>query len=88
MRKPRFTYIGAFHHVMNRGLEGRPIFASLHEKEFFISLIYKCSKFYKINILAFVVMDNHYHIILQNSSGKLSNFMREINSSYTLERHL
>jgi len=84
MRKPRFTYIGAFHHVMNRALDGKPIFASPHEKEFFISLIYKYSKFYKINILAFVVMDNHYHLILQNTSGKLSNFMRQLNSSYAL----
>ena len=84
MRKPRFTYIGAFHHVMNRGLEGRPIFSSNVEKDYFIFLIKKYAILYKINILAYVVMDNHYHIILQNSSGKLSNFMRQINSSYAL----
>ena len=84
MRKPRFTYIGAFHHVMNRGLEGRPIFSSNVEKDYFIFLIKKYAMLYKINILAYVVMDNHYHIILQNSSGKLSNFMRQINSSYAL----
>ena len=84
MRKPRFTYIGAFHHVMNRGLEGRPIFSSNVEKDYFIFLIKKYALLYKINILAYVVMDNHYHIILQNSSGKLSNFMRQINSSYAL----
>ncbi len=84
MRKPRFTYIGAYHHVMNRALFGFPIFQYPHDKDFFAHLIIKYASLYKIKIFAFAIMDNHYHIILQNTTGKMSDFMRQINSIYAL----
>jgi hypothetical protein len=37
MRLPRRTYDGAFHHAMNRGYEGRPIFGSAFDKEFILT---------------------------------------------------
>ncbi len=82
MRKPRFTFQGAFHHVMNRGHNKSVIFPEPADKLFFIDLIKLKSKLLKIRIFAFCVMDNHYHIILQNSSGKLSDFMKQINGIY------
>ncbi len=82
MRRARFTFQGAFHHVMNRGHNKNIIFPSNQDKNFFINLIKTKSKLLKIRILTYVIMDNHYHIILQNSSNKLSEFMKQINGIY------
>ncbi len=82
MRKPRFTFKNAFHHVMNRGHNKSIIFPESVDKNFFISLLHKKSKFFKIKIFAYCIMDNHYHIILQNSSEKLADFMRQLNGIY------
>ena len=82
MRRARFTFPGAFHHVMNRGINGSFIFPEPQDKLFFISLLKSKAKFYRIKILAFCIMDNHYHIILQNTSGRLSDFMKQLNGIY------
>lgn len=82
MRKPRLTWEGAYHHVMNRGINGLDIFEKEKFKHTFYSFISEFSKKYFITIYAFCIMDNHYHLILQNSSGMLSRFMQSLNGSY------
>jgi REP element-mobilizing transposase RayT len=37
---------------------------------------------YQVRLLAFCLMDNHYHLVLQNSSGRMSDFFRSLNSQY------
>ena len=82
MRRSRFTYIGAFHHVMNRGHNGSVIFPSENDKKYFLSIMCARAILLKIKIFAYCIMDNHYHIILQNFSGKLSDFLKHLNSIY------
>jgi REP element-mobilizing transposase RayT len=36
----------------------------------------------KIRILAYCIMDNHYHLILENSSGRMSDFFLQLNGQY------
>jgi len=80
----RFTFKNALHHVMNRGLNGSVIFTNKNDKLFFIHLLHIKAALLKIKIFAYVVMDTHYHIILQNTSEKMSDFMRQLNSEYAL----
>lgn len=82
MRRARLTYKNAWHHVMNRGYGGQKIFIDNEDKKYFIYLVKTFSKKLQIIIAAFCVMDNHYHLILQNKSGKMSDFMRELNGDY------
>lgn len=82
MRRARLTFIGAFHHVMNRGHNRQPIFQSQIDKLFFLQILHSRALLNKIKIFAYCIMDNHYHLILQNSSGKLSDFMKQLNSIY------
>jgi REP element-mobilizing transposase RayT len=84
MRLPRRTYEGAFHHGMNRGYEGRPIFGAEPDKVFFLGLLKKVQTLTKIRILAYCVMDNHYHLVLQNDSGKMSEFFKQLNGQYAI----
>lgn len=82
MRRARITYPGAFHHVMNRGHGGKAIFYKSSYKRHFLTTLTEQSKRYRIKLLVYSIMDTHYHLILQNSSGKLSDFMRQLNGTY------
>jgi len=88
MRKPRFTYKGAFHHIMARGYEGHFIFGSPLYKDYLLGLISEEKNKYRIRIFAYCIMDNHYHLVLENSSGRLSQFMRAINGRFAQKYRL
>ena len=36
----------------------------------------------KVRILAYCIMDSHYHLILENSSGRMSDFFRQLNGNF------
>ncbi len=82
MRRERITYPGAFHHVMNRGYGGNAIFESNQTKSQFLDYLEEAVKQMKIRLFAYCVMDNHYHLILENSSGRLSDFAQQLNGKY------
>jgi len=82
MKRVRITYPGAFHHTMNRGINGEDIFIGPKNKLQFLEYLQACSKSLKIKIFAYCILDNHYHLILENSSGRISDFFRELNGIY------
>jgi REP element-mobilizing transposase RayT len=69
---------------MNRGYEGRPIFGPEPDKVFFLTLLKKVQALTKIRILAYCIMDNHYNLVLQNESGKMSEFFKQLNGQYAV----
>ncbi len=82
MRRARITYPGAFHHVMNRGHDGEDIFAGNKNKHHFFEFLGDARKKMKIRLLAYCMMDNHYHLVLQNTSGKMSECLKRVNGLY------
>lgn len=82
MGRARLTYQGSYHHVMSRGIKGEDIFFDSRAKSFFINALKEKTKINRIRIFTYCLMDNHYHLILQNSSGKLSGFLRQLNGQY------
>jgi REP element-mobilizing transposase RayT len=84
MRKARVTYQNAYHYIRNCGIEDRGIFFGDNLKVYFLKLLKEKSKKLKVRLLSYYIMDNHYCLVLQNSSGRLSDFMRELNSQYAI----
>jgi len=84
MRKVRLTHKNALHHVMNKGIKRENIFPNNSDKLFFLTLLKKFTKKYGIELYAYVVLDNHYHLILKNLNNNLSAFMMELNGNYGL----
>ena len=82
MRTARVTWEGALHHVMNRGLNKQKIFETEQLKKEFINLTEEKGVKYGISIFAYCIMDNHFHIALENTSGNLSEFMRSLNGQF------
>jgi REP element-mobilizing transposase RayT len=48
----------------------------------FIEFLGFSSRLYGIRLIAYCLMTNHYHLLLQNSSGRLSEFMKHLNSRW------
>jgi REP element-mobilizing transposase RayT len=82
MRLPRLTYPGAFHHVTSRGINREKILARDKDKKYFLELVAKKAKLNCIPVFAYCLMDNHYHLVIENRSGRLSHFLRQLNGQY------
>jgi REP element-mobilizing transposase RayT len=67
---------------MNRGYDGKTIFAGNKYKNQFLEYLEDSSQKMKIRLLAYCVMDNHYHLVLENASGRMSDFLRLLNGQY------
>jgi REP element-mobilizing transposase RayT len=82
MKRIRITYPGAFHHVMNRGYNGNDIFAGNKHKAQFLEILEGTAKKLKIHLLAYCIMDTHYHLVLENNNGRMSDFLGQVNGLY------
>ena len=51
-------------------------------KRAFIDILAETSRKLKIKIIAYCVMDNHYHLVVENSSGRLSEFFKHLNGRF------
>jgi REP element-mobilizing transposase RayT len=67
---------------MSRGHGGEKILLDETAKTCFLDILERRSASQKIRIFTYCIMDNHYHLVLQNSSGKLSEFMKQLNGEY------
>jgi len=83
MARPlRIEFPGAFYHVIQRGLGRKDIFASDGDKNKFFSYLNIAHMSYRAVFHSYVLMDNHYHLILETPDAPLSKIMHYINASY------
>ncbi|WP_088032448.1 transposase [Evansella clarkii] len=71
-----------FHHVSNRGNRKEPIFRNVSDYLFFLDLLQRAHKLYSIEICAYCLMGNHYHLQLRSKHASLSAVMAFINKKY------
>ena len=82
-RPLRVEYAGAVYHITSRGNEKRAIFL---EDEDRVELLEKLKDYHDrfgILIHSYVLMDNHYHLILETPRGNLLRVMHGLNGGYT-----
>ncbi len=75
--------IDAVYHVTARGNERRKIFFTKLDHEKFLEYIKEAKKKYGILVHSYVLMSNHYHLIIETPNANLSKAMQYINGSYT-----
>lgn len=84
MARPlRIVYEGAFYHITARGNERKNIFLSRKDYEKFLSYLKDALHKFGMVLHAFILMTNHYHLLLESPKGNLSRFMHGLNSAYT-----
>jgi putative transposase len=85
MARPlRVLYKNAWYHVMNRGLGRDDIFLDDKHRKMFLHVLSEVSKKFKVEIHAYCLMDNHYHLMIKTPLANLDKAMRHLNSVYTI----
>ena len=67
---------------MNRGYDGNPIFQEDKSKEVFLEFLEKSARLTQTRVLAYCIMDNHYHLILENTTSSMPEFFKRLNGEY------
>jgi len=83
-RALRLEYPGAVYHVMARGNQGQPIFRDDRDRRVFLDTLAEAHAKTGWRIHAYVLMGNHYHLLLETPEGNLVAGMQWLQSTYTL----
>ncbi len=82
-RSLRIQYEGAVYHVSSRGNERKEIFKDEIDRKAFLDLLTDSLKTYSVILYCYVLMENHFHFLLETPLANLSEFMRRFNITYT-----
>ena len=83
MSRPlRIEYPDAWYHVMNRGRRSEEVFEGEKDYDAFIDILKELVEDYKVNIAAYCLMSNHYHLLIQTPKANISRSMRHLNGVY------
>jgi REP element-mobilizing transposase RayT len=82
-RSPRIEYTGAVYHVMCRGDHREAIFKGDEDRRLFIETLGQVCERTGWRIHGYVLMPNHYHLLLETPNGGLVDGMRWFQTTYT-----
>jgi putative transposase len=83
-RKARIEFDGAFYHVITRGNQRQKIFKDESDFKKYLEILSEYKWRYKYNLYAFVLMNNHVHLLMETRETPLSKILQGINQSYTM----
>jgi len=84
MSRPlRIMYPNAFYHVINRDSGRQCIFTHDDHFNIFLDLFAGANTRYQLEIHAYYLMNNHYHLLVCTPIPNLTEIMRFINGSFT-----
>ena len=83
-RLARLDAPGVLHHVMGRGIERRRIFLSDIDRNDFIGRLSALAKDGAMEIYAWVLMPNHFHMLCKTKNLTLASSMRRILTGYVV----
>ena len=82
-RQPRLTVAAYPHHVIQRGNDRQAIVRDDADRERLLSLWLEHAKTFKVAIHAYVVMDNHFHLLVTPSTDQgLPQLMQAVGRAY------
>lgn len=83
MARPlRIEYKGGFYHVTARGNARAPVFLDDRDFRAFLGLLEKHATRFNIKVMCYVLMSNHYHIMVETPEANLCVFMHNLQSHY------
>lgn len=84
MARPiRLEFPEAVYHVTTRGSDGGDIFADDQDRQRFLEVLGEVVARTGWIVHAYVLMNNHYHLLLETPNSNLSRGMRQLNGVYT-----
>lgn len=85
MARPlRIERIGGWYHLTARGNERREIYRDNRDRQHFCELLAEMVERFRVRLHAFVLMDNHYHLMVELREPNLSRAAQWLNVSYSI----
>jgi REP element-mobilizing transposase RayT len=83
-RALRIEYPNALYHVMNRGNRRERVFRRQTDYGLFLDRLGRFTEEFNVEVLAYCLMPNHFHVFLRTREANLSRFMQSLLTSYTV----
>jgi len=85
MARPlRIDVSGGWYHVTCRGNERQPVFRDDRDRRRFLELLAEWTERFGLLVHAYVLMTNHYHLLVETPRANLSAAMQWLQVSYTM----
>jgi len=82
-RKPRLQFEGGVYHIVQRGNNKEYVFKKDDLKKQLLNIITESKEIMNFEIYGFVIMDNHYHIVLRMHEVPISDIMHRIDLKFS-----
>ena len=82
-RPVRIEFPGAHYHVTSKGTRDKPVFLDNEDRTAFLNVLDTVVSRFDWLLHSYVLMDSHYHIIVECPKANLSKGMRQLNGVYT-----
>lgn len=83
-RGPRFDAPGVVHHVIQRGVDRRATFIDDADRHDYLRRLDEILPEERVRCLAWVLMSNHVHLVLQTGDRPVARAMQRIGTGYSL----
>ncbi len=83
-RKPREEYAEGIYHIIQRGNNREFVFELAKDKDYLIECLQRAVDKDEVEIFAYVVMGNHYNLVLRSQQEPLGKAMQRINTRYSV----
>ncbi len=84
MARPwRIEFEGALYHVLSRGNGREDIYYDDQDRHLFLKTVGEMSDRFEIDVYAYALMGNHYHLLLKTNRANLSKSMQWFGLTYT-----
>jgi REP element-mobilizing transposase RayT len=83
-RPVRVDVADGWYHITARGTERRDIFTEDRERQHFLELLGRLVHRYGVWVHAYVLMENHYHLLIQTPEANASSAMQWLQVSYSM----
>jgi len=85
MARPlRIERAGAWYHVTGGGIERRVIYTDDRDRRRWLALLAEAASSFRWRVCGYVLLDNHYHLMLQTAEANLSRAMQWLQTSYSM----
>jgi putative transposase len=85
MARPlRLDSADTFYHVLSRGNERGIIFRDRRDNEHFLDRVGECSERFGVEVWSYVLMVNHYHLVVRTREANLSRAMHWLGVAYSV----
>lgn len=78
----RWRWPEGYYHVFNRGARKLNIFADPSDRGYFAHLLRLTSRAQNVLVVAWCLMDNHYHFVLKGSGEAIGRMIRDLEKCY------